>query len=142
MKKILIAGAALIGIAAVVSWTLTAPARAIRKSDDALARQALAAVSSGSVQAMMQIGPPEMQSWIEESDPEVSQQLFAQSAAKLNGQLGEVKRMKLMSDLDSENNPGGREKRWLVTGTKGTVDLKLEINKDGKIARLEFPGLF
>jgi hypothetical protein len=132
----------LIVIAAVLSLTLTAPARVIRKSDDALARQALAAISSGSVQAMMQIGPPEMQSWIMESGPEVSQQLFAQSAAKLNGQLGQVKRVKLMSDLESENNPGGREKRWLVTGTKGTVDLELEINKDGKIARLEFPGLF
>ncbi len=97
-------------------------------SDAKFAREVIDAVYAGSLRSLQDSLTPQMRQAINDTQT-------AQLAAGFRQQYGEVKSLKLKSSSPVQ---GMTQDIWAVTAERGTFDMRLVIDKDGKLAGLWF----
>ena len=103
--------------------------------DKKFARKVIDALYSGSLSSIQESLGPKMQ------HPMVGQ-MMAAMGPMLRQQFGEVKSLKLKSSETPPGTTNMTQKVWTVTAEKGTFDLVMMVNKDGKLEGVWAAPLF
>ena len=101
-----------------------------QNKDEKFARSVIDAVYAGSLSSIQDSLTPQMQA--------APPQMIAAQGAGLSQKFGPVKSLALKSSEPAPGFPDLTVKTWTVTAERGSFDMKLVMNKDGKLAGLWF----
>ncbi len=109
---------------------LTSGCSLFQNKDEKFARSVIDAVYAGSLTTIKDSLTPEMQA--------APTQMIAAQGAALSQKFGPVKSLTLKSTAPVPGLPDMTVKVWTVTAERGSFDMQLVMNKDGKLAGLWF----